>query len=67
MNKKLKKNIRYTIVSFVLIYITCLTFGNLNGSQQDIFALITRYLFWSLPASLIIGFITYLFIDKEKL
>ena len=52
----MKKALTSGIVSFVLIYATCILFGPAN---QDLAKNIFQYLSWSLPARSIIGILTY--------
>ena len=52
----MKKALTSGIVSFVLIYATCILFG---PAHQDLAKNIFQYLSWSLPASIIIGILTY--------
>ena len=47
----------------VLIYATCILFGPAN---QDLAKIIFQYLSWSLPASIIIGILTYREICKDS-
>lgn len=46
----------YGLISFVLIYATCLLFG---PASQNLVTTVFQYLFWSLPSSLIIGLVLY--------
>ena len=59
----MKKALTSGIVSFVLIYATCILFGPAN---QDLAKTIFQYLSWSLPASSIIGILTYMGICKSS-
>lgn len=52
----MKKALTSGIMSFVLIYAACILFGPAN---QDLSKTIFQYLSWSLPASSIIGILTY--------
>ena len=59
----MKKALTSGIMSFVLIYATCILFGPAN---QDLAENIFQYLSWSLPASSIIGILTYMGICKSS-
>ena len=59
----MKKALTSAIMSFVLIYATCILFGPAN---QDLAITIIQYLSWSLPASIIIGILTYREICKDS-
>ena len=52
----MKKALISGIMSFVIIYATCILFGPAN---QDLATAVFQYLSWSLPASIIIGILTY--------
>lgn len=65
MNKKLKQSIIYSIVSLVIIYGLCILFGNIDGRKESIILLSAQYLFWAVPASIIIGVVKYFIIDKK--
>lgn len=52
----MKKALISGIMSFVIIYATCILFG---PAHQDLAKNIFQYLSWSLPASIIIGILTY--------
>ncbi|MDO5079632.1 MAG: hypothetical protein Q4D67_08380 [Streptococcus minor] len=58
----MKKALTSGIMSFVFIYATCILFGPVS---QDLAKTIFQYLSWSLPASVIIGILTYREICKE--
>ena len=59
----MKEALTSAIMSFVLIYATCILFGPAN---QDLAKTIIQYLSWSLPASSIIGLLTYREICKDS-
>ena len=59
----MKKALISGIMSFVIIYATCILFGPAN---QDLSKTIFQYLSWSLPASSIIGTLTYMGICKDS-
>ena len=59
----MKKVLTSGIMSFVLIYAACILFGPAN---QDLSKTIFQYLSWSLPASSIIGTLTYMGICKDS-
>ena len=59
----MKEALTSAIMSFVLIYATCILFGPAN---QDLAKTIIQYLSWSLPASIIIGILTYREICKDS-
>ena len=59
----MKEALTSAIMSFVLIYATCILFGPAN---QDLAKTIIQYLSWSLPASSIIGTLTYMGICKDS-
>ena len=59
----MKKALTSGIMSFVIIYATCILFGPAN---QDLAKTIIQYLSWSLPASSIIGLLTYREICKDS-
>lgn len=59
----MKKALTSGIMSFILIYATCILFGPTN---QDLSKTICQYLSWSLPASIIIGILTYREICKDS-
>lgn len=59
----MKKALTSGIMSFVIIYATCILFGPAN---QDLAKTIIQYLSWSLPASIIIGLLTYREICKDS-
>ena len=59
----MKKALTSGIMSFVLIYAACILFGPAN---QDLSKTIFQYLSWSLPASIIIGILTYREICKDS-
>ena len=59
----MKKALTSGIMSFVLIYAACILFGPAN---QDLSKTIFQYLSWSLPASSIIGTLTYIGICKDS-
>ena len=59
----MKKALTSGIMSFVLIYAACILFGPAN---QDLSKTIFQYLSWSLPASIIIGTLTYMGICKDS-
>jgi hypothetical protein len=59
----MKKALTSGIMSFVLIYAACILFGPAN---QDLSKTIFQYLSWSLPASSIIGTLTYMGICKDS-
>ena len=59
----MKKALTSGIMSFVLIYAACILFGPAN---QDLSKNIFQYLSWSLPASSIIGTLTYMGICKDS-
>lgn len=59
----MKKALTSGIMSFVIIYATCILFGPAN---QDLSKTIFQYLSWSLPASIIIGILTYIGICKDS-
>lgn len=59
----MKKALISGIMSFVIIYATCILFGPAN---QDLSKTIFQYLSWSLPASIIIGILTYIGICKDS-
>lgn len=58
----MKKALTSGFMSFVFIYATCILFGPVN---QDLAKTIFQYLSWSLPASVIIGILTYRGICKD--
>lgn len=58
----MKKALTSGIMSFVIIYATCILFG---PAHQDLAKIIFQYLSWSLPASSIIGILTYMGICKN--
>lgn len=66
MNQRTKRSLVYGVVSFVIIYALCIAFGNSSGSQTTIWLLTLQYLAWSLPASIIIGVVTYVLNDGTK-
>ena len=59
----MKKALTSGIMSFILIYATCILFGPVS---QDLAKNIFQYLSWSLPASSIIGILTYMGICKSS-
>ena len=59
----MKKALTSAIMSFVLIYATCILFGPVH---QDLATAVFQYLSWSLPASSIIGTLTYMGICKDS-
>ena len=59
----MKKALTSGIMSFVLIYAACILFG---PAHQDLSKTIFQYLSWSLPASCIIGTLTYMGICKDS-
>ena len=59
----MKKALTSGIMSFVLIYAACILFGPAN---QDLSKTIFQSLSWSLPASSIIGTLTYMGICKDS-
>ena len=59
----MKKALTSGIMSFVLIYAACILFVPAN---QDLAKNIFHYLSWSLPASSIIGILTYMGICKSS-
>lgn len=52
----MKKALGIGTLSFVLIYATCILFGS---GGQDLARSILQYLFWSLPASVLIGLLVH--------
>ena len=59
MNQRTKRSVVYGVVSFVIIYALCIVFGDSSGSQTNIWVFTLQYLAWALPASIIIGIVTY--------
>ena len=59
----MKKSLTSGIISFVLIYVSCILFGPVS---QDLATAVFQYLSWSLPASSIIGILTYMGICKSS-
>ena len=59
----MKKALTSGIMSFVLIYATCILFGPVH---QDLATAVFQYLSWSLPASIIIGILNYMGICKDS-
>ena len=59
----MKKVLTSGIMSFVLIYVTCILFG---PASQDLAKTIIQYLSWSLPASIITGILNYMGICKDS-
>ena len=59
----MKKALISGIMSFVIIYATCILFGPAN---QDLAKNIFQYLSWALPASIIIAILTYREICKDS-
>lgn len=59
MHQKVKRSLAIGVVSFIILYVLCIIFGYRNGDQISIFALVLRYLYLSLPASIIIGIVYY--------
>lgn len=59
MHQKVKRSLAIGVVSFVILYVLCIIFGCRDGDQISIFALVLRYLYLSLPASIIIGIVYY--------
>ena len=59
MNQRTQRSVVYGVVSFVIIFALCIAFGNSSGSQTTIWVLTLQYLAWALPASIIIGIVTY--------
>lgn len=66
MNQRTKRSLVYGVVSFVILYALCIAFGNSSGSQTNIWLLTLQYLAWALPASVIIGVVTYVLNDGTK-
>lgn len=58
----MKKALTSGIMSFVFIYATCILFG---PAGQNLATTSFQYLSWSLPASVIIGILTYREICKD--
>ncbi|RRD32608.1 hypothetical protein EII38_02395 [Streptococcus minor] len=58
----MKKALTSGFMSFIFIYATCILFGPVS---QDLAKTIFQYFSWSLPASVIIGILTYRGICKD--
>ncbi|MGT2741816.1 hypothetical protein [Streptococcus plurextorum] len=52
----MKKALKMSLSSFMLIYASCILFGAVS---DDLVRQVFQYLSWSVPASLIIGLLSY--------
>lgn len=59
----MKKALRYGSTSFILIYASCILLGT---PTTDLTNAIFQNLFWSLPAAIIIGLVTYFGFGKYQ-